>query len=61
MKLTLVVGTDNVGSDVEEVIEVSEEELAGLDQTAKERLFQKYLEEWVWEHIDAWYEVVEDE
>jgi hypothetical protein len=61
MKVKLVVGTDTMESECEEIVDVPDENLAGLNQDGREKLFGEYLKAHIGHHVDAWWEVVEEE
>lgn len=51
-KFKFHVSTGYVGSKREDVIEIPDDELNGTE-FEKNKVIQKYFEEWVWESIDA--------
>lgn len=57
MKFKFCVGTNRVGSDVEEIVEIDDSEIqdcidnGGSEEDAIIEVFQ----EWVWQNIDAYY------
>ena len=52
-KFKFVVGTGYVGSEEEEIIEIPDEKLEGLDEEGRIKLVNEWYEEWVWQMIDS--------
>jgi hypothetical protein len=52
-KFKFHVSTNKVGSETEEVVEIPDEELEGMDDKEKEDMLEEVFEEWVWENIDT--------
>ena len=50
-KFKFSVSTGYVGSKIEEIIEIEDEELAGLSESKKEKLIDEYFEEWLADNI----------
>lgn len=52
-KYRFSVSTNYIGSKVEEVFEIPDEELEGLSEEEQEEVVNEYFEEWVWNNINA--------
>jgi len=50
-KMSLGIGFANAKQ--KEVIEIPDEELEGLSEEDREKLLDEYLNDWMWNHIDA--------
>lgn len=61
MKYKFNVKTDKVGSIISEIVEVDDEDLADKDEQGREDVLGEYLDEWLWNNIEAWYEEAEEE
>lgn len=54
-KFRVWVSTDNVGSEIEDEIEIPDSDLDGLsDEEADKRIWDD-VQEWLWDHIDSGY------
>lgn len=58
-KFKFVVGTHYVGSDVEEIVEIPDEELEGLTETEKNKIIDEYYETWKNEQLEQYWEEIE--
>ena len=58
MKVKFSVSTNKVGSENSEIIEIDDEELVNMDEDERQEVYDEYLNDWVWDHIDAWAEEV---
>ena len=56
IKVYLTIGL--VGCDREEVIEIDDEELEGLDEETRRKVFEEYLKDWAYNYIEYGYEEV---
>lgn len=58
-KFRFTVGTNLVGSDVSDEVEIDDEDLAGREGEEREKVILEVFEQWVWENIDAGWDEVE--
>jgi hypothetical protein len=58
MKVKAHIRTDKVGSKVEDIIEIPDEELEGYSEADQTEIIDTYVMEWVWNHAEwGWSEV----
>ncbi|KIV56203.1 DUF7167 family protein [Aneurinibacillus migulanus] len=55
------VSTGYVGCKRTEIVEIDEDELAGMTEEEKEEYVEEEWAQWVWENIDGGFSKVEDE
>lgn len=61
MKAKLNISTGFAGADYEDEIEIDDSELEGMSGEEKEEYINKeYVEAFLYEHIEAWYEEIKD-
>lgn len=61
MKVKLNISTGYVGADYEDEVEIDDSKLEGMSEEEKEDYINKEYVEWfLYEHIDAWYEEIKD-
>lgn len=58
-KFKFVVRTHYVGSDVEEIVEIPDEELEGLDEFERNKIIGEYYETWKNEQLEQYWEEIE--
>lgn len=58
VKLKLIVAVGRCHRTEE--VEIPDEDLEGLDEKGREKVFTEYLDEHVSNNVDAWWEVVEE-
>lgn len=60
-KFMFCVSTNLVGSEIEEVYEIPDDELEGLTEDEKKRVVQEHYDDWLGNHAEfSWWEVDED-
>lgn len=61
MKAKLKISTGFAGADYEDEVEIDDSELEGMSEEEKENYInEEYVERFLHEHIDAWYEEITD-
>lgn len=61
MKIRLRMSTGFAGADYEDEVEIDDSELEGMSEEEKEEYINKeYVETFLYEHIEAWYEEIKD-
>lgn len=61
MKVKLNISTGFAGADYEGEVEIDDSELEGMSEVEKENYInEEYVEQFLHEHIDAWYEEITD-
>lgn len=61
MKIKRSISTGFAGAEYEDVVEIDDSELEGMSEEEKEEYINKeYVEAFLYEHIEAWYEEVTD-
>lgn len=61
MKIKRNISTGYAGADYEDEVEVDDSELEGMSEEEKEEYINKeYVEPFLFEHVDSWYEEIED-
>lgn len=61
MKVKLNVSTGFVGADYEDEVEIDDSEFDGMSEEEKEEYINKeYVEPFLYEHVEAWYEEITD-
>jgi hypothetical protein len=58
MEYKFTVRTNRVGSNVSATMDIPDDELENISEEEKEKILGDYLNDWVWDHIEAWYEPV---
>jgi hypothetical protein len=59
-KFKFVVRTHYVGSDIEEIIEIPDEELEGLTEFERNKIIDEYYEDWKNEQLEQYWEEIEE-
>ncbi|WP_211749904.1 hypothetical protein [Paenibacillus sp. Marseille-Q4541] len=59
-KFKFSVSTGYVGSKREEIVEIEDFELKGMDEEQKTNYINEVFEEWVWENVSNGWEEIED-
>lgn len=59
MKLNVSVALGLVGCKKKAVLDIPDEEFEGLDEDAREKVFESYAKEWLWDTIDFGWSAVE--
>ncbi|MEK5358839.1 DUF7167 family protein [Paenibacillus sp. FSL L8-0709] len=58
-KFRMYVQTNKVGSTTEDIVEVDDEDLEGLDENERAKLLDEMWQEWIWNgNIDGGYEEI---
>ena len=55
MKVKFSVGTNYVGSDRTETIEITDAELEGMTEAKIEEYIEEIFQAWVWENIESYW------
>jgi hypothetical protein len=61
MEVRFNVGVGYVNCDKTEVITIPDEDVEGLDERGVERLLDQELEDWIWNYVESWWEIVEED
>ena len=61
MKVKFNVATNMHGSKVSQIVDVDDEDLVDKDEGERQLVYDEYLNDWVWDHIDAWAEEIDEE
>ena len=59
MKVKFTVATNRVGSECSDVIDF-EDELDGLSNSELESYLNEYLDDWMWNYVDSFWDIKED-
>lgn len=59
MKIKVILGIGVAGCYREDIIEIPDEELEGLNEEERERFINEYLSEWAWRKIDCGWQEIE--
>lgn len=59
MKVEFMVGTNRVGSKVEEIITIDDSEIEGFNDEEIENYIESLYKEWLWENINTCWEIKE--
>lgn len=61
MKIKLNISTGYAGADYEDEVEIDDSEFEGMSEEEKEEYInEEYVEPFLHERIDAWYEEIKD-
>ena len=59
MKVKFTVATNRVGSECSDIVDF-EDELDELSEYELENYLNEYLDDWMWNHVDSFWDIKED-